>query len=74
MVIQVICLGSARIAGEGMRIGIVRHSAWGVSNIRYALERWYDLWFPNPVPSLERVNHAHEEKIKDGWRTFVYGQ
>ena len=51
MTISVVRLGSKRRKGEGLRIGTVRKPPRGVSKTRYALDDWFDVWFPNLAPS-----------------------
>lgn len=53
MSIRIVRLGSARVDGEGTRIGTVRRPPRGVPKAEFASRNWYDVWFPNLAPSLE---------------------
>ena len=46
MAIHVVRLGSARVPGEGVRIGTVRRPPRGVKKTDYASGKWYDTWLP----------------------------
>ena len=59
MTLRVVRLGSARVPGEGPRLGTVRRPPRGVPKARYASEDWYDVWFPNLAPSAELLKQAH---------------
>lgn len=55
MVIRVVRLGTARSAAEGLRIGTVRRPPRGVPKARFAVDDWYDLWYPVLAPSPATV-------------------
>lgn len=71
MAVRVVRLGTARIAGEGIRIGTVRHPPRGVLKSQYASQNWYDVWFPNLAPSAETVKLAQGAKTDGDWHKFV---
>ena len=71
MVVRVVRLGSARIDGEGTRIGTVRRPPRGVPKARFASENWYDVWFPNLAPSAETVKLAQEATTPAQWVAFI---
>ncbi len=71
MVVRVVRLGSARIEGEGTRIGTVRRPPRGVPKARFASENWYDVWFPNLAPSAETVKLAQEATTSAQWAAFL---
>ena len=52
MSIRVIRLGTARLPGEGTRIGTVRRPPRGVPKKDFSRRNWYDVWFPSVAPSL----------------------
>ena len=56
MAIRVVRLGSARSAGEGLRIGTVRRPPRGVRKEDYARLDYYDAWLPQVAPSSELVS------------------
>ena len=51
MAIRVLRLGTARVRGEGPRLGTVRRPPRGVPKSRFASENWFDCWFPVLAPS-----------------------
>jgi uncharacterized protein YeaO (DUF488 family) len=55
MTIRIVRLGTPRAPGEGLRIGTVRRPPRGVPAERFALEDWYDVWYPNLSPSAETL-------------------
>jgi uncharacterized protein YeaO (DUF488 family) len=69
--IRVVRLGSRRVAGEGIRIGTVRRPPRGVPKAEFALQNWYDLWFPNLAPSLETMKLGQEARTPAQWARFV---
>lgn len=71
MVVRVVRLGSARIDGEGTRIGTVRRPPRGVPKARFASDNWYDVWFPNLAPSAETVKLAQEATTPAQWVAFI---
>ncbi len=65
MSLHVVRLGSARLEGEGLRIGTVRRPPRGVSKAEFASRNFYDLWLPDLAPSEELLKLDDER-----WRTF----
>jgi uncharacterized protein YeaO (DUF488 family) len=58
MTVRIVRLGSPRGAGEGLRIGTVRHPPRGVPKADHARGDWYDVWFPDLAPSAETVRQG----------------
>ena len=71
MAVRIVRLGSARIVGEGLRIGTVRRPPRGVPKSAYASQNWYDVWYPNLAPSPEAVTLAQDAKTEREWAAFV---
>lgn len=71
MVIRVVRLGSARVDGEGTRIGTVRRPPRGVPKSEFAARNWYDVWFPNLAPSAETMKLGQEATTPARWTAFI---
>ncbi|HSD52517.1 MAG TPA: DUF488 family protein [Burkholderiales bacterium] len=73
MTIRIVRLGTARIPGEGLRIGTVRRPPRGVPKSKFASENWYDVWLPNLAPSEETVKlaQAAETEREREWAAFA---
>jgi uncharacterized protein YeaO (DUF488 family) len=71
MAIHVIRLGSARIKGEGIRLGTVRRPPRGVPRAKFSSQNWYDVWFPTLAPSLETMKLARSAETGAQWRRFA---
>ena len=71
MAVRIVRLGSARAAGEGLRIGTVRRPPRGVPKAKFASENWYDVWFPVLAPSLETMKLGLAADTPAEWQTFV---
>lgn len=71
MSIRIVRLGSPRSAGEGLRIGTVRHPPRGVPKSRHAQDDWYDVWLPELAPSAGLVKVAHAAKTQSQWDAYV---
>ena len=71
MSIRVVRLGSARVRGEGLRVGTVRHPPRGVPKREYASGNWFDVWLPNLAPSAETVRIARGATSDREWKSFV---
>jgi uncharacterized protein YeaO (DUF488 family) len=78
MTIRVVRLGSPRAAGEGLRIGTVRRPPRGVPKARFAVDDWFDVWYPNlsPSPDLMKLalsTHAPPDDAQAGkdWTLFT---
>jgi uncharacterized protein YeaO (DUF488 family) len=70
MVARIVRLGSARVAGEGLRIGTVRRPPRGVPKSQFAAQNWYDVWFPNLAPSAETVKLGMSARSEKDWVAF----
>jgi uncharacterized protein YeaO (DUF488 family) len=70
MAARVVKLGSARVKGEGLRIGTVRRPPRGVPKSEYAAQDWYDVWFPNLAPSAQTVRLAMQAETEKDWQVF----
>ncbi len=71
MAVRVVRLGSARAAGEGIRIGTVRRPPRGVPKTEFATQNWYDVWYPNLAPSAETVKLGQEATTPAQWAAFA---
>jgi uncharacterized protein YeaO (DUF488 family) len=71
MPVQIVRLGTARLPGEGLRIGTVRRPPRGVPKSRYAKDNWYDVWFPELAPSARIVKLAQTAETEREWAGFV---
>ena len=71
MAIRVVRLGTARVRGEGTRIGTVRRPPRGVPKSRFAKDDWYDVWFPVLAPSVPAMKFAQSAATAATWATFV---
>jgi uncharacterized protein YeaO (DUF488 family) len=71
MAIRVVRLGSARAAGEGLRVGTVRRPPRGVPKAEFASRDWYDVWFPLLAPSVETMKLAQQARTPAQWTTFT---
>ena len=60
MPIRIVQLGSARSAGEGLRIGTVRRPPRGVPKAEFASRNYYDLWYPELSPEPDTMQLALE--------------
>ena len=71
MAIRIVRLGTARSAGEGLRIGTVRRPPRGVPKARFASQNWYDVWFPNLAPSVPTMKMGLAAKTPGQWAAFT---
>ena len=71
MAIRVVRLGSARLEGEGTRIGTVRRPPRGVPKAAFAAQNWFDVWFPNLAPSVATMKLGQAAATSAQWSTFV---
>jgi uncharacterized protein YeaO (DUF488 family) len=71
MAIRIVRLGTARAADEGIRIGTVRRPPRGVPKTEFAVQNWYDVWFPNLAPSIETMKQGQEAKTPAQWSAFI---
>ena len=71
MSIRIVRLGTARPAGEGLRIGTVRRPPRGVPKSNFASGNWYDLWLPDLSPSEALVKLAQRAEHEQDWKVFA---
>lgn len=71
MGIRIVRLGSPRAENEGLRIGTVRRPPRGVPKAAFAVQDWYDVWYPNLAPSAELVKQAQDAQTAKDWATFA---
>jgi uncharacterized protein YeaO (DUF488 family) len=71
MSIRIVRLGSARVAGEGLRIGTVRRPPRGVPKAEFASGNWYDVWYPNLAPTADTLKHGLQATTEAEWLAFV---
>ena len=71
MAVRILRLGSARVEGEGPRIGTVRRPPRGVPKSEFASQNWYDVWFPNLAPSVETIKLGQRAETPSQWALFV---
>lgn len=71
MSVRIVELGTARGAGEGLRIGTVRRPPRGVPKSEFARQDWYDVWYPNLAPSAALVKQALTAASDREWAAFV---
>jgi uncharacterized protein YeaO (DUF488 family) len=69
--IRIVRLGSARLPGEGLRIGTVRRPPRGIPKTEYAKKNFYDVWLPTLAPSPELVKQALLARNDRDWDRFV---
>lgn len=71
MAIRVVRLGTARAAGEGLRLGTVRRPPRGVKKADFAKHDYYDAWLPVLSPSPAVVSRAMSQEWTDArWKKF----
>jgi len=71
MSIRIVRLGTARVEGEGPRIGTVRRPPRGVPKTEFARQNWYDVWYPILAPSVETMKLAHHASDDAKWASFA---
>jgi uncharacterized protein YeaO (DUF488 family) len=71
MSIRVIRLGTARLPGEGTRIGTVRRPPRGVPKKDFSRRNWYDVWFPSVAPSIALMKLGQAARTPTQWATFA---
>ena len=71
MTVRIVRLGSAKAAGEGLRMGTVRRPPRGVPKTEFASKNWYDVWFPNLAPSVETMKLGQEATTPAQWTAFT---
>jgi len=70
-VIRVVRLGTARSAGEGLRIGTVRRPPRGVPKAEFAKQNWYDVWLPDLAPSEALVKLGQRAEDEKDWSAYA---
>lgn len=70
MSISIVRLGTARLKGEGLRIGTVRRPPRGVPKERFSSENWYDVWLPDLAPSEATVKLGQKAETDAEWKAF----
>lgn len=70
MSIRIVQLGTARAAGEGLRIGTVRRPPRGVPKTEFASRDYYDVWFPNLSPSADLMALGKAASTPAEWKSF----
>jgi uncharacterized protein YeaO (DUF488 family) len=68
--VRIVRLGSARLPGEGTRIGTVRLPPRGVAKSEFSARNWYDAWFPTLAPSLATMKLAKAAATPARWAAF----
>jgi uncharacterized protein YeaO (DUF488 family) len=71
MSVRIVRLGTARIRGEGLRIGTVRRPPRGVPKSEHAAQNWYDVWLPELAPSAQVVKLGLAAATERQWVAFV---
>ena len=71
MAVRVVRLGTARLTGEGLRIGTVRRPPRGVPKAQFASGNWYDVWFPVLAPSVETMKLGLAAATPAQWTAFT---
>jgi uncharacterized protein YeaO (DUF488 family) len=72
MAIRTYRLGSAREAGEGVRLGTVRRPPRAVKKEDHAALDFYDAWLPELAPSAALVSWFQAEPMSDArWAKFA---
>lgn len=70
MAVRIVRLGSARLEGEGLRIGAVRYPPRGVPKAELASRNLYDVWLPNISPSPEAMKMGRAAETEGQWKSF----
>lgn len=70
MSIRIVRLGTARLPGEGLRLGTVRRPPRGVAKADFARENYYDVWLPDLAPSEPLVQAARAATTDREWQAF----
>ena len=70
MPVRIARLGTARLKGEGLRIGTVRRPPRGVPKEKFASGNWYDVWLPELSPSEATVKLGQKAESEADWKAF----
>jgi uncharacterized protein YeaO (DUF488 family) len=71
MTLRIVRLGTPRHPDEGPRIGTVRRPPRGVPASQFAVQDWYDVWYPELSPSAELVKLGVTARTASEWADFV---
>jgi uncharacterized protein YeaO (DUF488 family) len=71
MAIRIVQLGTARVPGEGLRIGTVRRPPRGVPKAQFASRDFYDVWLPNLSPLPETIALGNDAQTERDWARFA---
>jgi uncharacterized protein YeaO (DUF488 family) len=71
MAVSIVQLGAPRRPREGLRIGTVRRPPRGVRKDRYALDDWYDVWYPELSPTPQLMAQGKSGQSEADWLAFV---
>jgi len=70
MAVRQVRIGSPRLRGEGLRIGVPVRPPRGVKKTEYASRNYYDLWLPILSPSPDLVKAARRSRADGPWKTI----
>ena len=70
MTARIVRLGTARLRGEGLRIGTARRPPRGVPKEKFASGDWYDVWLPELSPSEATVRLGQKVATDREWAAF----
>jgi uncharacterized protein YeaO (DUF488 family) len=71
MSVRIARLGTARLTGEGLRIGTVRRPPRGVPKEKFSSGNWYDVWLPELSPSEATVKLGQKAESDADWKAFA---
>jgi uncharacterized protein YeaO (DUF488 family) len=71
MSVRIVRLGTARVRGEGLRIGTVRRPPRGVPKAEFSSANWYDIWYPNLAPSVDTMKLGLSAESAQEWARFA---
>lgn len=71
MPFSIVRLGSARLPGEGLRIGTVRFPPRGVAKDARQRDNWFDVWYPNLAPAAATLKHFRVTGLRAAWPRFA---
>ena len=71
MPVRIARLGTARLKGEGLRMGTVRRPPRGVPKEEFASGNWYDVWLPELSPSEATVKLGQKAESDADWKAFA---
>ncbi len=71
MTVRIVRLGTARVPGEGTRLGTVRRPPRGVPKKDFARRDFYDVWFPLLAPSAATLKLGLGAVTDRQWKAFA---